>query len=131
MLGQLSHKGGARLDGTGRFEVYLNTGESSKAPCISEALKQYVRELFDFLMDPKRQQGEIGARTVVKRRSAAGNMMVDVTIFDGMNLRLIRGQGEFATLILELPFMGQVEFADNQMAEEREPEDEWRELDVA
>ena len=129
MLGQLSHKGGARLDGNGRFEVYLNNGESSKAPCISEAFKQYIRELFDFLMGPK-SQDTIGTRTIVKRRSQAGNTMIDVTIFDGMNLRLIRGQGEFATVILELPFMGQVEILDNHGSEVHEPDDEWSQLDA-
>lgn len=130
MLGQLSHKGGARLDGNGRFEVFLNSGDNSKSPLISETWKQYIRELFDFLMSQDNER-QIGVKTVYKRRSAAGNSMVDVEITDGMVFRLVRGQGEFATFILELPFMGKVEFVDDTVgATSSDEHDEWKDLDA-
>ena len=114
MIGQLSHKGGARLDGNGNFELFLSSGNRSKSPCISETWKRYVRELFDFLMSSDAER-QIGEKTILKRRSQAGNMMIDVSIMDGMTFRLIRGQGEFATFILELPFMAQVEVAEDMV----------------
>lgn len=129
MLGQLSHKGGARLDGNGRFEVFLNSGDNSKSPLISETWKQYIRELFDFLMSQDNER-QIGVKTVYKRRSAAGNSMVDVEITDGMVFRLVRGQGEFATFILELPFMGKVEFQEDAVGTASSDEDEWKDLDA-
>lgn len=132
MAGTLTLKGGARLDGNGHFEVFLSMGDKSKAPLTDETWKQYLRELYEFLMsgDSERQ---IGVRNVVKRRSSAGNMMIDVSVTGepgrGMIFRLVRGQGEFATFILELPFLGQVE-PQEDMVNSHASMDEWEEQDA-
>lgn len=114
MARQKSLKGAARLGPTGSFELYLGGGQgSSRASCISEQLTQYTKEHWDFLMSPETER-QIGQSTVYKRRTTTGKLMVSFSFLGGFNVRLIRGDGEFATFILELPFMGAQDAGDNE-----------------
>lgn len=106
---QISRKGAARLGPTGAFELYLGGSQGTpRAGCISEQLTQFTKEYWDFLMstDNERQIGDV---TAYKRRTTTGKTTVSFTFLGGFNVKLIRGDGEFATFILELPFVGSQE----------------------
>lgn len=100
-----SLKGAARLGPTGAFELYLGRGQgSSRASCVNESFTQYVKEYWDFLMSTENER-QIGNTTAYKRRTSTGKATVEFHTPFG-SIRLIRGDGEFATFIWELPFVG-------------------------
>lgn len=116
MQRQKSLKGAARLGPTGAFELYLGGGQGApRMGCISEPLSQFIKEYWDFLMAPETER-QIGDTTAYKRRTSTGKMMVSFTFLGGFNVRLIRGDGEFATFILEVPFMGAQDAGDDDQS---------------
>lgn len=113
MARPITKKGAARLGPTGSFELYLGGGQGgTRALCTSEGLKQYVKEHWDFLTSPETER-QIGQTTAYKTRTSTGKMMVSFETPLG-KMRLIRGDGEFATYIWELPFVGADGAGDDQ-----------------
>jgi hypothetical protein len=119
-------KGGARLDASGNFEVYLNSPNGdSKCPCNSQSWKQYIRELFDYLMSSSTEPKQIGERLVYKFRFSTGSWAVSLDI-EGMTFQLIRGKGEFATFALHLPFVGVVGVSEDMVGVSSDPQEEYQ-----
>lgn len=99
-----SLKGAARIGPSGAFELYLGgSGGSLKGYCENDSWREYVREFYDFLCSGETER-QIGSTLATKTRTSTGKLTVTFPMMPGMNAKLIKGNGEFATFVLILPF---------------------------
>jgi len=103
-MAQVSLFGAARLTPQGMFEVYLGGMRGKpKYPMNNPILAEYIREMFDFLMSDDTSR-VIGSTTVHKRTTRKREKQVWFSYLGNHRILLTRKQGQYASLIFELPF---------------------------
>jgi len=101
---QVALFGAARLTPQGIFEVYLGgIGGKPKYPLNNSMLHEYIREMFDFLMSDEHSR-VVGNVTITKRTTKRRQKQVIFTYLGNHRILLTRKEGQYASLIFELPF---------------------------